>query len=36
VKAKTADEVMNSRPSPGVMDPSIAAEYKVTVLAMRN
>ena len=31
VKAKTADEVMNSRPSPGVMDPSLAAEFKVTI-----
>lgn len=33
VKAKTAEEVMNNRPAPGVLDPSLAAEYKVIHLS---
>lgn len=29
VKAKTTEEIMNNRPPPGVLDPSLAIEYKV-------
>ena len=32
VKAKTSQEVMNNRPVPGVIDASLAAEYKVIIL----
>ena len=29
MKAKTTEEIMNNRPPPGVLDPSLAIEYKV-------
>ena len=32
VKAKTSEQVVNSRPVPGVLDRTLAEEYKVTYL----
>lgn len=34
VKVKTTEEVMNNRPPPGLLDPSLAAEYKAIILAL--
>lgn len=32
LKAKTTEEIMSNRPSPGVLDPSLALEYKMVEL----
>jgi len=29
VKAKSTEEIMKNRPAPGVLDPSLAVEFKV-------